>query len=635
MTSNVRRPIIIACLVGLLCLGVGLSYVVLGKAVEAVGDATLASAPLPNLEETPTQTTKIYDRDNTLLYEIGSVHREVTTIDQVPESVKNAFLAAEDKSFYTNPGFSIKSLIRAAHVDVGSDTLTQGGSTITQQLAQLIVVSKDDTIWRKARELVVSMVLTRRYSKDQILERYLNEVPVGGDLIGLATAAQTYFGVPVSQLSTAQGAYIAALINAPSTLDPYYNLAGLTSRQQLVLERMRNFGFLTEEQYQEAKDDTVAFLARKSTLRYPFFSFYIRQLLQQQFGQEVVDEGLYVLTSLDATLQDNAINVMQQHAKENATKWQADNAALLTVNPRNGQILAYVGGLDFGTSQVNMLDSRRQPGSTIKPLIYYTALASGYSPNTRVLDAVEDFGGGYRPTDYGGRASGRYVSLKTALASSLNIPAVRVLRGVGIPAATKNLASMGFPIVDDYHYTLPLALGAVEVTPLQMTQAFATLASGGKDVVVSPLLKVVDRHGKVLLDNTKEQESKQILDANAVAGINAIIGDPKVKRSIYGGQYLQDYTLPNNRPVAAKTGTSSGPKDTWTIGYTPSYLTTVWTGNTSGKSMNTKADGINVAAPIWHDLMDYLTKDTPIEQFPEYQNVTLDSAHTYIDRRPR
>jgi membrane peptidoglycan carboxypeptidase len=632
MTRPIRIFLIIG-LVGLLGLGVGLGYSVLSRIVEAVGDSTLASAPLPDLSESPTQSTKIYDRQGNLLYEIGSTHREVISIADVPQPVKEAFLAAEDKSFYTNPGISVKSLVRAVHVDVSTDQLLQGGSTITQQLAQQLMDQKDDTIWRKLRELVISMVLTRRYSKDQILERYLNEVPVGGEMIGVGTAARTYFGVPVSQLSTAQGAYIAALINAPSTLDPYLNTKGLTERQQLVLARMHEFGFLDSQAYQQAQAEQVTFQPRRTVITYPFFSFFVRQQLERQFGVDQVNQGLEVQTTLDASLQHQAETIIQSHSQDNSQKWQAGNAALLSVNPQTGQILAYVGGQDFNQSQVDMITSKRQPGSTIKPLIYYTALANGYSPDTYVLDAVEDFGGGYRPTDYGGTASGRYVTLKTALASSLNIPALRVLRGVGIPEATKNLAKMGFPIIDDYHYTLPLALGAVEVTPYQMTQAFAVLANGGKAVTVSPFLKVTDRNGKVLLDNSQPNPGKQILDTNAVAGVDSIIADPQLKRTIYGGAYLTNYTLPD-RPVAAKTGTSSGPKDTWTIGYTPSLLTTVWAGNTSGANLALKADGINVAAPIWHDYMRSLTEGTPVEAFPDYQKPVLDSQYRYIDRRP-
>jgi membrane peptidoglycan carboxypeptidase len=619
-------------LLALLCIGVGAGYIVLGKLVEGVGKATLASAPLPNLSEQPTQSTKILDRQGTILYEIGSTHREVVTIGDVPDPVKLAFLAAEDKSFYTNPGISVKSLIRAVHVDVRQDQLLQGGSTITQQLAQQLVVEKDDTIWRKLREIIISLVLTRRYDKEQILERYMNEVPVGGELLGVGTAAKEYFGIPASQLSVAQGAYIAALINAPSTLDPYLNFSGLTSRQQLVLQRMKQFGFLDDGAYQQALLEKVEFQPRKTEIRHPFFSLYVRQLLEREFGDEI-NQGLTVQTTLDPAVQDQAIAAIEAHAAENHDKWQAGNAALVSVDPQSGHILAYVGGRDFATSQVDILRSRRQPGSTIKPLIYYTALANGYSPDTYVLDAVEDFGGGYRPTDYGGTASGRYVQLKTALASSLNIPALRVLRGVGIPEATKNLGRMGFPIIPGYNYTLPLGLGAVEVTPLQMTQAYATLASGGHAVDVTPLLKVTDRHGKVLLDNSRTARGSQVLDANAVAGITGIIGDAQLKRRLYGGEYFKNYTLPD-RPVAAKTGTSSGPKDTWTIGFTPDVLTAVWVGNTSGANLNNRADGINVAAPVWHDFMNAITAGTPVSEFPEYEKPDLDTEHRYIDRRP-
>ena len=242
------RRLLMAGLLLILLGGVGYGYVVIGRVVEHLGIATLAATPLPDLHENPSQSTKIYDRQGNLLYELGSMRKQVVALKDVPLPVKNAFLAAEDKSFYQNPGISLRSIFRAANADVRQDQLLQGGSTITQQLAQKLVVTKKSSVSRKLREIVVAMVLTKKYSKDTILERYLNEVPVGGDLVGIGTAAQVYFGVPVSRLTLAQGAYIAALINAPSILDPYLNQPGLTSRQQLVLQRMATFGFITKLQ---------------------------------------------------------------------------------------------------------------------------------------------------------------------------------------------------------------------------------------------------------------------------------------------------------------------------------------------------------------------------------------------------
>src|SRR5690606_25237558 len=235
------RYLTITALVIFICVGVGYGYIVIGKTVEYVGQQTFAAEPLPDITAPPIESTKIYDRTGQLIYQVGSSRRESIRIEDVPQPVIDAFLAAEDRTFYTNPGFSIKSLIRAAYVDVQEDQLLQGGSTITQQLAQQLVVSKENTLWRKFREILISLVMTRQYSKDEILERYLNEVPVGGELVGLGAAAKEYFGIPVSELTMAQGAYIAALINAPSTLDPYANFDGLTARQQLVLDRMHEF----------------------------------------------------------------------------------------------------------------------------------------------------------------------------------------------------------------------------------------------------------------------------------------------------------------------------------------------------------------------------------------------------------
>ncbi len=631
---SLSRFSVIVTLFILICAGVGFGYIVLGKAVEYVGQQAFAAEDLPDISAAPIESTKIYDRTGQLIYEIGAAKRRTISIQDVPRPVINAFLAAEDRTFYTNPGFSIKSLIRAAAVDVRQDQLLQGGSTITQQLAQQLVVSKENTIWRKFREIMISIVMTRQYSKDEILERYLNEVPVGGELVGLGAAAQEYFGVPVRELSTAQGAYIAALINAPSTLDPYANYDGLTTRQHLVLSRMKEFGFLTASDYAAALSEVVEFKPRSAVLKYPFFSFYVRNLLEETFGQEVVNGGLSVQTTLNPKLQQQAEIMLAEQVARNTKEWQASNAALISANPKTGQILAYVGGADFAISQVDMNTSDRQPGSTIKPLLYYTAFSQAYSPDTYVLDMVEDFGGGYKPTNYGGGASGRYVTLRQALVSSLNIPAVRVMRGVGIDAATQNMAKMGFPIITGYNYTLPLALGAVEVTPLDMTQAYATLANGGKQITLSPLLKVVDRHGKVLLDNSGTLATRQILNQQAVAAVSDVISDYTLKRQVYGGEYFTNYTLAN-RPAAAKTGTTSGPKDAWTIGYTTDLLTTVWAGNTSGRDLNPRADGINVAAPLWHDFMTFATQGMPVKEFPSYDPIKLDRAHKYIDRLPR
>ncbi len=626
---------IISSLVAVAAVGcAAFGLVTISKAVEVAGEHTFASSTLPDLDSSPTQTTKIYDKSGDLLYEVGSVYRRIIEIDQVPDRVRDAFLAAEDRTFYTNPGFSIRSLIRAASTDLRHDELRQGGSTITQQLAQMLVVSKDNTVERKIREIVVSVMLTKQYSKEDILERYLNEVPVGGELVGIGTAAELYFGTSVDELSIAQGAYLAAMINAPGILDPYLNPEGLQSRQQLVIDRMAGFGFIDEATRDQAKAEEVVFSPRKTVLKYPFYSLYVRRVLEEQYGRDVLDQGLTVHTSLDANLQAQAEQIIAEKVEANAKTWQADNVSLIAVEPTSGQIVAYVGGADFNTSQVDVNSSLRQPGSTIKPLIYYSAFEQGYNQDTMVLDMVEDFGGGWRPTNYGGGSSGRYVSLRAALSSSLNIPAVRVLRGVGIPVAINNLMQMGYPIKSNYNYTLPLALGSEEARPLDMAQAFSVLANGGRQVKVSPLLKVVDRHGEVLLDRSGTSSGRQILDANAVAMTTSIISDYTLKRQTYAGDYYKHYTLAD-RPAAAKTGTSSGPKDAWTIGYTPQLLAAVWTGNTSGKDLASRADGINVAAPIWHDFMTYAHLALPVEKFVEVKRVPPDPLYKYIDKKPR
>jgi penicillin-binding protein 1A len=367
-------------------------------------------------------------------------------------------------------------------------------------------------------------------------------------------------------------------------------------------------------------------------LREPFFSFFVKDELIRLYGEDAVDrQGLTVTTTLDPDLQAQATQIVSERVVQNTKNWNAGNAALVAVDPRSGHVLAYVGGADFASSQVDILNNNRQPGSTIKPLIYYSAFTQGFSPDTLVADWAEDFGGGYRPLDYGGRAGGGAVTLRTALAASLNIPAVRVLRAVGIPRATDNLQKMGFPIDPTYHYTLPLGLGAVEVRPLDMAQSYTVMANGGRKQDVSPILKVVDHTGKVLLDRTKSEPGEQVLDVQAVAAVDAILSDYAVKRSIYPSAWFNNYTL-QDRPAAAKTGTSSGPKDAWTIGYTPQLLTVVWTGNTNGADLKNNADGITIAAPIWHDFMTAALVGQPIIPFPEYEKPKLDAQHRAIDR---
>lgn len=591
---------------------------------------------LPRAElSTPlSATTRIYANDGKLIYEIhGDINRQLIRIEDVPEYLLSAFLASEDQTFFDHRGFSTQAIIRAAKVDWQNKSFLEGGSTITQQLARSLGLSAQKTIWRKLKEVLLALLLEAKYSKREILQRYLNQVPMGFNLVGIGTGSRIYFGKAISDLNLAESAYLAALVNAPTKLNPHTNKDELRKRAGIVLQQMLDAGLIFQEEYDQARGSlsAISFLPYSETLTYPYFSMYVRGFLEEKFGAGFVQSsGLEVKTTLDSSLQILAEQVLREEFEKVGPKYKASNAALLAVNSQTGDILAMVGGTSFESSQVNLTTAPRHPGSAIKPLIYLQIFERGFSPQTVILDEYEDFGQGYVPTNYGGNVSGKWVTMRRALVASLNIPAVRTLRKAGVESAVVSLKNFGLTSLGEREYGLSLALGAAEIPMLELAQGFSVLANGGRMVEIRPILKIVNGEDKVLLDQSSPQVGSLVADPEAVAMVNSILSDYKEKEKVYGrGRLFKNYTL-SDRPVAAKTGTSSGPKDTWLVGYTPSLLTIVWVGNNDGSNMRADADGINLAAPIWHAFMEKSLEGMSAEGFQGYDEIKLEGEFKWL-----
>lgn len=571
---------------------------------------TLTTAPLA-------QTTKIYDRRNTLLYEIyTNQNRTLVPLADVPKYLQNATIAIEDKNFYKNPGFDIIAIIRAALTDISGNDL-QGGSTITQQLIKSSLLTPQRSIGRKIQEIILAFWAEKIYTKHQILQMYFNQVPYGGTSWGIEAAAETYFGKRVKDLDLSQSAFLAGLPRAPTIYSPF----GATprawkKRQWEVLKHMQQLGYISQKQEQQAEQESLTFQGQQMPLKAPHFSMYIKDLLIQKYGEPTVEKGgLNVITSLDLTIQDMAQKIVTDEVSKDGYLNLTNGAALIT-NPGNGDILAMVGSKDYndpngGNNNVTL--STRQPGSSIKIITYSAALSRGMTAANLIDDIPTTFPGNppYSPVNYDGQFRGR-VTLRTALANSFNIPAVKTLNAIGIPAFVSLAQQMGLTgVKDDGQHGLSMTLGAVNTNMMQMTTAYGTLANGGKRVDVNPILKVTDGKGHVLEE--KQVQQKPVLDKRIAFIISDILADNSARSREFGAN--SPLLIPNHY-VSVKTGTTDDKRDNWTFGYTSDFVAAVWVGNNDNSPMSQSlASGITGAAPIWHDIMTILVTAKP-EQKP-------------------
>ncbi len=584
--------------------------------------------PDPNkiIDRSIIQSTKIYDRNGEkILYDIhGNERRTLININELPEYVMNATIAIEDKNFYKHGGISIWGIIRGQILPRLRGKRAQGGSTLTQQFVKNAVLTNKRSIARKIKEWILSYQIEKKYSKREILSMYFNEIPYGSVAYGVESAANIYFNKSAKDLTIAESAILAALPQAPTYYSPYGSHKDeLIGRQQYIIDLMAKQGLITTTEAKKAKAEKIKFNKQRNNITAPHFVFYVREELNAILGERFVEQaGLKVITTLDYNKQKIAEQIIKEKTEKYPEKYKANNAALLSLDVDSGDILAMVGSRDFFDDnidgQVNVTLANRQPGSSIKPFIYTLAFEKGYQPETILFDVKTLFkttSDDYEPLNYDLKTHGP-VSLRKALAGSLNIPAVKVMYLVGIKDSLKLLKNIGYTTIKKpKDYGLSLVLGGLEVKMIEHTNAFATLAREGIKKPTRSILRVEDAHGKILYEAEKEK-GKRVLDKEAVIKTNSILSDNQARSYIFGAN---NHLTLNNYPVAAKTGTTNDFNDAWTIGFTPHLVTAVWIGNNNNKKMIRGAAGGALAAPIWQAYMQEATKDYPASDFDTYE----------------
>lgn len=579
------------------------------------------------------QSTKIYDREGkVLLYEMyGEEKREVISLEEIPKFLQQAIIATEDTNFYHHFGIDLKAIIRAAFADLKIMKPSQGASTISQQLIRSSFLTLEKTLKRKIREIILTLELERKYSKDQILEFYLNQVPFGSNAYGVQAASLTYFRKPVSEISLGEAAVLVSLIQAPSYFSPYgEHKEGLLKRKDYVLDRMTKEKFITKEESEEAKKTEITFSKILQPIQAPHFVMYVKAYLETKYGDNFLKEkGLRVYTSIDWELQKAAEKAVKQGVEINKS-YLAFNASLTAIDPKTGEILAMVGSADFfgdslpkGCSpginclfepQPNVSLRNRQPGSSFKPFVYATAFKKNYSDQTIVIDEETNFGtpaNPYSPKNYDGMFRGP-VTLRQALAQSLNVPSIKVLANLaGIADSIQTAKDLGITTLTKgpLFYGLPLVLGGGEVKLIEMVSAYGVFATEGLYLQPVAVLKIVDSNGNTVEEN--KSTPKRVLDSNVAQMITSILSDNETRSPVFGSRSLMYF---EGYQVAAKTGTTENYRDGWIIGYTSSaqqgearqsrsISVGVWVGNNDNTPM-IKEPGIVVAGPIWRSFME-------------------------------
>ena len=580
----------------------------------------------------PSVTTRILDRKGNILYRVyADENRTIVNLEDIPKHVIHATLAIEDKDFYNHHGFSVTGIARAARANLKGEYI-QGGSTITQQLVKLRLLSSERTITRKIKELILAVLVENNYTKDEILEMYLNTVAYGGSTYGIEEASQRYFGKPVADLSVAESALLAGLPQSPSVYTPFGNNPELAyGRQREVLRRMVEDGYLTAEEAQQASQEPLAFRKDTIDITAPHFVMYVKQLLAEKYGEEILTSGgLIVKTTLDTELQQET----QKKVTDEVTslkRLRITNGAALITNPQTGEILSMVGSTDYFNfaedGQVNVVLRERQPGSSIKPLTYAIALERGWTPITIIEDTPVTYAvqgsPPYSPKNYDGQFHGR-VTLKESLASSYNIPAVKTLNAIGIDTLIDKAERMGITTWENRkRYGLSLTLGGGEVRMIDMAQVYGAFANGGYKVEPNPILEITTYKGEVLYRNEcaldrKNCLNEQVLDSGVAYLISNILSDNGARTPAFGP--MSALTIPNQE-VAVKTGTTNNLRDNWTIGYSSDRLVAVWVGNNDNTPMSYVASGITGASPIWNKLMRLLLNENEPHHFAQPPNV--------------
>jgi len=586
-------------------------------------------------------STRIYDRNDVPLYSVyEDVNRTYVKLDKIPKNLQNATIAVEDKNFYKNDGFSVTGYARGLIIDPIFRRRISGGSTITQQLVKNVLLTSERSLPRKIKELVLAIQVGKRYSKEEILEMYLNDVPYGGTAIGVEAASENYFGKKVTDLNLAQSAFLAGLPQSPSAYSPYSGNKYYIDRSAVVLKAMREQGYITKDQEKKSLDEIKKMKFEKQnsvSMKAPHFVIYVKQLLAAQFGESAVETGgLQVKTTLDYEIQEDAEKIVKDHI-EKLKGYKVGNGAAMVTDPKTGEVLAMVGSKDYfdvdSDGNFNVAIANRQPGSSLKPVVYATAFEKGYSPATMLMDVATDFpngsGGMYNPVNYDGKFRGP-VQVRFALGNSLNIPAVKMLAKVGIEDVMEKGYEMG---LENWQPTnsnmqnvgLSLVLGGREVSLMDEMTAYGVFANKGVKMDPITILEVKDNNGKVLF-KTKKKEGQKVLSEEISFLISHILLDNVARSDAFGPNSLLNVA---GKTVAVKTGTTDQKRDNWTIGYTPSYVVGVWVGNNDNSPMNPAiASGVTGASPIWHDIMARVLKDKKDEAFAVPKNVVAVQVDT-------
>ncbi len=592
--------------------------------VSALGVYAYYGTSLPSPRElyertTPFKSTKIYDRHGELLFEMFDPlggRRTVVDFQEIPDVVVEAVVATEDATFFSNPGVSLLAIARALYIDLRSGEIVQGGSTITQQLVKNLFLTSERKLSRKVKEAILSAEITRRYSKAEILEIYLNEVYFGNLAYGIGAAAETYFGKEVEDLDLAEAALLAGFLQSPARYDPYTNPEAALARRRTVLRLMREEGYITRAEEQAAGAEALEVSPQDIVMKAPHMVMHVRQELEHQYGTErLYNGGLQVYTTLDMETQRLAEEIAQEHIAELSGRG-ATNAALVTMDPGTGHVLAMLGSVDFYDrtidGQVNVTTRLRQPGSAIKPFTYLAALEQGWTAGTMLMDLEQSFPDGanppYKPTNYDHEEWGP-VSLRTALACSRNIPAVFTLQRIGLPALLEVTSRLGIRSLVRDDYGLSLTLGGGEVTLVEMTAAYGALANGGRRVTPQTIRYITDQQGQVIMPEATP-DMPEVMDPRHAYILTDILADDEARIRAFGAQNPLELSFSS----AAKTGTTDDYHDSWTLGYTPRWVTGVWVGNSDNMPMD-GISGSKGAGGIWHDFMEAALGSEPQPDF--------------------
>ncbi len=585
------------------------------------------------------QSTKIYDRTGeVLLYDLNQdVRRTMVPIEEMSRHIKNATVAIEDDQFYNHPGVDIMGIMRAVVVNLKDGDLFggQGGSTITQQVIKNSVLQREKTLTRKVKEAILAIKLERVLSKEEILEVYLNESPYGGTIYGIEEASKAFFNKSAKDLTISEAAYLAAIPQAPTYYSPHgSHKDDLDARQQLVLDRMRLNGFITVEEYEAAKAEEVVFSQQAlSGIRAAHFVMYIREQLAERYGEEALStQGMKVITTLDYELQKEAERIVAEKVAINEVKYNANNAGLVATDPKTGDVLVMVGSRDYFSETIdgnfNVTLSERQPGSSIKPFIYATAFSKGYLPSTVLFDVKTQFSPLCEPTDpssespcyapenYNHKFVGP-ISMRNALAQSLNIPAVKTLYLAGMNNALKLAADMGLTTLNDpERYGLTLVLGGGEVKLMEMTHAYGVFANRGVRATPRSILRIEDNRGTILEEFPVEET--RVLDANVADMISDVLSDNVARSPLWGAYSLVNF---GERDVAIKSGTTNNLRDAWMMGYAPNIAVGAWVGNNDNSSMGGGLSGL-ITTPMWREFLDVALAKLENESFTQPQIAT-------------